>query len=102
MCENSDSRRVTPKVFANFSPGLSFGNPGDKTGDCFCRNPEGIATVCVRRAPPFQGCAFPSNDIRDPRVAKAQPWAEIGEHLRCREETLCATSAFSASLRLKN
>ena len=31
-------------MFANFSPGLSFGNPGDKTGDCFCRNPEGIAT----------------------------------------------------------
>src|SRR5258707_6516498 len=49
-----------------------------------CRNPEGIATVCAWRAPPFQGCAFPPNDIRDPRVAKAQPWAEIGEHLRCK------------------
>jgi len=61
----------TPKVFANFSPGLSFGNPGDK--DFFSR-----------RAQPSQGCAIPSNDIRVPRVAKAQPWAEIGEHLRCR------------------
>src|SRR5258705_13736448 len=40
--------------------------------------------VCARRAPPFQGCASPSNDIRDPRVAKARPWAEIGEHLRCK------------------
>jgi hypothetical protein len=38
-------RTITPKVLANFSPGLSFGNPGDKDGDCFCRNPEGIATV---------------------------------------------------------
>jgi len=28
----------TPKVFANFSPGLSFGNPGDK--DFFSRRAQ--------------------------------------------------------------
>jgi hypothetical protein len=72
-----DFRRVTPKVFANFSPGLSFGNPGDKTGDCFCRNPEGIATVCARRAPPFQGCAFPSMTFGIPGLPKLNPGLKL-------------------------
>jgi len=70
-------------VFANFSPGLSFGNPGDKTGDCFCRNPEGNETGLRAAGTTLSGLRCPPNDIREPRVAKAQPWAEIGEHLRC-------------------
>jgi hypothetical protein len=52
--------RVTPKVFANFSPGLSFGNPGDKTGDCFCRNPEGIATGLRAAGATLSGLRVPT------------------------------------------
>jgi hypothetical protein len=64
------SSSLTPKVFANFSPGLGFGNPG-------------IRRVTLCWAQPCQGCAA-AERVVFPRVAKAQPWAGIREHLRCK------------------
>src|SRR5258705_8683935 len=79
MCENSDSRRVTPKVFANFSPGLSFGNPGDKTGDCFCRNPEGIATLEFARGGrhPFRVARSHRMTFVSPGLPKLNPGPKL-------------------------
>jgi hypothetical protein len=38
-------------------------------------------------AHPLSGLRRWQKNIRAPRVAKAQPWAEIGQHLRCKPES---------------
>jgi hypothetical protein len=65
----------------------------------FYGNPEGIATGLRAAGTTLSGCAFPPNDIRDPRVAKAQPWTEIGEHLRCKPDWGVANNAMAPSHR---
>ncbi len=50
---------VTPKVFANSSPGLSFGNPGIKSD--YWDNPERVRSLCDPHdgANPFrESCRF--------------------------------------------
>jgi hypothetical protein len=72
----------TLKAFANFSPGLSSGNPGNQG-----RLVEN-ATLKELRRPllakvrnPFRVAkTFPVPSR--PRVAKAQPWAEISERFQ--------------------
>ena len=74
----------TPKVFANSSPGLAL-KPWGKAADLFGRDSEGVATVlelATTNATP-SGLRLLSTGTPFPRVAKAQPWAGVGEHLRC-------------------
>jgi hypothetical protein len=77
---------VTPTVLANFSLGLGFDNPGTTNAFSWNRNPEGVATdcafVCISATP--SGLRFQTKDISDPGVAKAQPFAEIRQQLRCK------------------
>jgi hypothetical protein len=76
-------RKVTPKVLANFSPGVELWQPWDH--ECHLvgtPNPERVAP----RANPsqsLQDCDKNNSPVFIPRVVKAQPWAEIGQHLRC-------------------
>src|ERR1700752_2027513 len=44
------------------------------------------SSFSVTTTQPFQGCDYTERDLI-PRVAKAQPWAEIGQHLRCKQRT---------------
>jgi hypothetical protein len=54
---------------------------------CQRRNPErGCAALLKSKAirnNPFRVLRQPINRLY-PRVSKAQPWAEIGQHLRCK------------------
>jgi hypothetical protein len=52
-----------------FQPRVCFETPADMMRVLFCRNSEGVATALGYRA-------------HFPRVAKAQPWAEIGERFQ--------------------
>jgi hypothetical protein len=87
---------LTPKAFANFSPGLRFGNPGFIAPDSR-RNPERVAWKAgwlkSRRNSfkvvkkfiddiPYPG--FQSKHFHPTRAARvgAPAWAEISEHLR--------------------
>ena len=67
---------LTPKVLANFSPGLSFGNPG--TANVLCRivTLKGLrrcTQITNRSANPFRVLTLLISRLY-PRVAKAQPW----------------------------
>jgi hypothetical protein len=58
-CAPPHARIVTLKAFANFSPGLRYGNPG------------------------ITGCDFMKDaTLFETRVAKAQPWAEISQRFQ--------------------
>ena len=79
-------RFLTPKVFANFSPGLSFGNHGFETVCPLCIGTlKGFAPMLT-----LSGLVIQYTVRRFPRVAKAQPWAEIRQHLRCSNALIAA------------
>jgi len=61
-----------------FEPRVELWQPWDIEVPVFDQTPKGFANA----ANPFR-VARPSPT--DPRVAKAQPWAEIGQHLRCKK-----------------
>jgi hypothetical protein len=79
-----------PKVYTEgvgeFQPRVELLQPwGEHTTYADIRNPERAAPPRKVKAfaNPLQGFEQPINRLY-PRVAKAQPWAEIREHLRCK------------------
>jgi putative transposase len=76
---------VTPKMFANSSPGLSFGNPGENATHNRRRNPERVASPLTNRKSrrnSFRVATKQMRALRSPGF-QSQPWAEIRERLRC-------------------
>ena len=75
-CKN----RITLKALANFSPGFALKPWVENALREIVRNPEGVARS-INAAQLLQSCAFEKSDPF-PRVAKAQPWAGIGERFQ--------------------
>ena len=78
--------RVYTEGVRQFQPRVELWHPWDK--EYFMdddRNPEGLRNHrnIVNRTNPFRVWTQPMTAVYR-RVAKAQPWAEISEHLRCK------------------
>ena len=83
---SGEQLRFTLKAFANLSPGFAL-KPWVKKAHLFRRNSEGVATGLRfggrRRNPDFVGVASSKTfGCVFPRVAKAQPRAEISERFQ--------------------
>jgi hypothetical protein len=64
-------------VFANFSPGLRFGNPGKSDGSLFHRNPEGIATGLCTWGATLSGLRVQPKAFVIPGLPKHNPGLEL-------------------------
>ena len=66
-----------------FQPRVELWQPsGSRTNDAVLGTLKGF--LVRLRAKHFQGSAFFQTRLNGPRVAIAQPWAQIRQHLRCR------------------
>ena len=77
-------------------------NPGLQSAPCFSRNSEGVATVLRfngRRRNSFR-VAPSRNEMRFPRVAKAQPWAGIRERFQRYSVTVLSVSVVECVMRI--
>jgi hypothetical protein len=64
-------------------PRVCFETLGSKMPGQIVRNPEGVARLAVNKRRRNSYRVAPSrNGMRFPRVAKAQPWAGIGERFQ--------------------
>jgi hypothetical protein len=73
--------RVTLKALANVSPGFALGSKMPRE---IVRNLKGLRGRAVFKGPtqPRLLSGLRLRDMSFPRVAKAQPWAEIGERFQ--------------------
>jgi hypothetical protein len=77
-CKN----RVTLKALANVSPGFALKPWVQKREEIVCNPERGCSALRYQRQRNSFKVAPSRNGIRFPRVAKAQPWAGIGERFQ--------------------
>src|SRR5258705_7426440 len=90
-----------------FQPRVELWQPWDH--ECHLvgtRNPERVAPAARKPVAIPSGLRQKQSPVLPPRVAKAQPWAEIGEHLRCNPagirvltQSLSALWSFNVNIR---